>query len=49
MPGSVRGVVAEFFRDLQLRYQMFTSHSVIFVGRDIHFFTKNRNYCAKAI
>ena len=31
------GVVAEFFRDLQLRNQMFTPHSVIFVGRDTHF------------
>ena len=33
MPGSVGGgVVAEFFRDPQLRNQMFTSRSVIFVG-----------------
>ena len=28
------GVLAEFFRDLQLRIQMFTPHSVIFVGRE---------------
>ena len=28
------GVVAEFFRDLQLRNRMFTPHLVIFVGRD---------------
>ena len=31
------GVVAEFFRDPQLRNQMFTPHSLIFVGRDTHF------------
>ena len=30
-------VVAEYFRDLQLRNQMYTPHSVIFVGRDTHF------------
>ena len=29
------GVVAEFFRDLQLRDQMFIPHSVIFVGRGV--------------
>ena len=39
MPGSVGGggVVPEFFRHLQLRNQLFTPHSVIFVGRDTHF------------
>ena len=31
------GVVAEFVRHLQLRNQMFTPHSMIFVGRDTHF------------
>ena len=42
------GVVAEFFRDLQLRNQMFTPHSVIFVGRDTHLnTTKIRISCAE--
>ena len=35
--GGGGGVVAEFSRYLQLRNQMFTPHSVIFVGRDTHF------------
>ena len=52
MPGSVEGggVVARFIRDLQLRNQMFTPHSVISVGRDTHFpleYDKNSHFLRK--
>ena len=47
--GEGGGVVVGIFRYLQLRNQIFTPHSVIFVGRDTHWKIKDHSNCPNSV